>query len=83
MSRSRKKTPIFGNGGGSDKVSKQIANKSYRAAIRNSLHRIILDKLDPDEELLPTVYETTDEWDFDKDGKRYIDYSEDDEHMRK
>ena len=63
MSRSKKKIPILGNCGGSDKQDKRKANRIYR--------RVIKELIAKDKEL-PQIREISNVWSFNKDGKRYI-----------
>lgn len=64
MSRSRRKTPIFGNTTcRSEKEDKKIANQQLRARVR--------DALITEEEVMPAVREVSNVWSFGKDGKNY------------
>jgi hypothetical protein len=64
MSRSRRKTNKFGNTmAESEKDDKRRANRALRVALRSAMH--------DEDEVLPTREETSDEWTFAKDGKRY------------
>jgi hypothetical protein len=64
MSRSRKKTPIFGmTKAQSEKEDKRLANRRLRRAIAN---------LDLTEvEVVPVIREVSDPWLMAKDGKGY------------
>ncbi len=65
MSRSRKKIPIVGNAGHSDKSGKRAANRSFRRATKIALVGL--------EEDMPLLREVSDTWNFPKDGKHYWD----------
>jgi hypothetical protein len=69
MSRSKKKTPIRGVAGNSDKESKREANCLERKVVKQILHEHS-DKLDEIE--LPIKREIKDVWEFNKDGKYFI-----------
>ena len=58
MSRSRKKTKIFGHGSGSDKYDKRQANRKLRRIVRAG-----------DEDA--TIRDVSDPWGWSKDGKHY------------
>jgi len=58
VSRSYRKTKIFGNGGGSDKYDKQQANRKFRRIVRAG-----------DEDV--TIRDVSDPWGWSKDGKHY------------
>jgi hypothetical protein len=65
MSRSRRKTPIFGiTTARSEKQDKRLANRKLRHAVAGVLH------VRP-ESVLPTLREVSDVWGFDKDGKSW------------
>lgn len=65
MSRSKKKTPIFGNAGGSEKQDKRIANRKLRRKV-NELNK------KPDEDVqFPKIKEVSNPWGMSKDGKHY------------
>ena len=66
MSRSFKKTPIQGNGRGSEKLDKRFANRSLRRSTTMALGS------ECEEELLPIMKEVSDLWSFVKDGKHYF-----------
>lgn len=70
MSRSYKKTPIFGiTKAKSEKEDKRIANRALRANVRT-----ILDSCDDYEDLIiPIIREVSNVWGFAKDGRRYCD----------
>lgn len=64
MSRSRRKTPIFGiTCAESEKRDKVIANRAFRRAVRVAVA--------VGEDVMPHIREVSDEWGFAKDGKRY------------
>lgn len=75
MSRSYRKVPKRGIGADSDKKSKRYANRSYRRAVREALHR--------GNEVMPELREVSDVWDFEKDGKMRLDPVRDRKSMRK
>ena len=65
MSHSRKKTPIFGNAGGSEKKDKRAANRMFR---RREKIKIAMKQF----ESLPVyVREVMNVWSMSKDGKSY------------
>lgn len=64
MSRSKKKTPIVGNCGGSDKEDKRRANRSLRRAFKVAIQE--------DKEILPLIDDVSSTWSFQKDGKHYM-----------
>lgn len=65
MSRSRKKTPIFGYAGGSEKQDKRLANRMFR---RKEKVKIAIEQYDD----LPTnMDEVMNVWSMSKDGKGY------------
>ena len=80
MSRSRKKIPIFGNAGTSDKSSKRKANRKERSEINQTMNSFEVDAcIDSsfvkevwDDVELPIKREISDVWDFAKDGKHYF-----------
>lgn len=64
MSRSRRKTPIFGmTTAETEKQDKRIANRRLRAHERVAL------AIGAD--IVPTIRDVSSVWAFDKDGKRY------------
>lgn len=66
MTRSRKKTPVFGiSTSVSEKADKVAAHKRERRKIRTRL------RIEPDAELLPHPREISNVWAYAKDGKRY------------
>ena len=75
MSRSKKKTPIIGNAGTSDKEDKRRANRVFRRREKDAIRK---DK-DPPEDL----NEVSDVWDFSKDGKQMINLEDHPELVRK
>lgn len=63
MSRSRRKTPIFGiTLADSDKADKRIANRRWRSRSRQAIRQ----GKEP-----PMLREVSDAWDFAKDGRHY------------
>ena len=72
MSRSYRKTPIFGASTSlSDKQDKRYANRAYRRSVNQELDDLkenpeLFDEMD-----LPIEKEISDPWNFSKDGKRY------------
>jgi hypothetical protein len=65
MSKSKRKTPIFGIAGGSEKQDKRLANRMFR---RKAKVKIIAE----DYENLPVrLDEVIDAWCMAKDGKTY------------
>ena len=76
MSRSRRKTPIFGiTTADSEQKDKRQANRKLRRAVANVL------LIDP-EMHLPKLREVSDVWTFEKDGKVWWDSAQA-RHMRK
>ena len=76
MSRSYRKTPIFGTTtADSEKKDKRLANRKYRRSVRQ-----LVDE-DLNDENIPDIREMSDVWSFDKDGKRF--YNNEPELMRK
>ena len=65
MSHSRKKTPIFGIAGGSEKKDKRIANRMFR---RKEKIKIVMEQF---ENLPLYVREVMNVWSMSKDGKCY------------
>jgi hypothetical protein len=65
MSRSRKKTPIFGVAGSSEKQDKRIANRMFR---RKEKVKIAMEQY---EDVPVRVAEVMDVWSMAKDGKSY------------
>jgi hypothetical protein len=64
MSRSRRRTPIFGiTTSDSEKQDKREANRRLRRAVRLAL--------DAGDEVLPHLREVSNVWGFAKDGKRW------------
>lgn len=64
MSRSRKKTPITGNCGGSEKRDKRWANRSLRRQFKIALKQ--------EKEILPLLRDVSNVYTFNKDGKHYM-----------
>ena len=76
MSRSRKKVPIFGHCGHSDKVSKRLANRAYRATEKRMIKRtstteLVDGEINEDTTLTPIMNEVYNVHSFRKDGKSY------------
>lgn len=70
MSRSRRKTPIWGiTTASSEKDDKQIWHRRYRARVRSAIETCV-DYEDLDW-LIPTVKESSNPWDMNKDGKHW------------
>lgn len=68
MSRSRKKTPIGGWTGQSDKCSKRIANRNFRRE-----NKILLNKtIEEFEPLFMEEVRNGNVWEFAKDGKHWF-----------
>lgn len=65
MSRSRRKTPIFGHAGESEKDDKRLCNRKIRRIAKEKL------SLDPDGYLEPLPNEVYNVWSMAKDGKSY------------
>ena len=69
MSRSYRKTPIFGHGGcSSEKKDKQEYNRNVRRTTRNKLKDFENEDL-----VLPNKKDLSDVWSMAKDGKSYWD----------
>lgn len=81
MSRSRKKTPVFGNANGSEKQDKRKANRKLRKLVSSSLRKM-RDIANEEEEILlaeeqlPQMREASDTWNFQHDGKHFWEPSE-------
>lgn len=73
MSRSRRKTPIAGVSGVSEKYDKRKNNRKLRKKCKSFLKN--------GNDLMPLIKEISDPWLMAKDGKMYID--KDSEYMRK
>lgn len=69
MSRSRKKTKIFGNAGRSDKTDKRMANRKLRRLVNSGKYEL-------------NIRDVSNVWNFSKDGKHYYDNAGE-EDMRK
>jgi hypothetical protein len=66
MTRSRKKTPMFGiSTSVSEKADKVAAHKRERRKVRTRL------RVEPDAAVLPHRLEVSNVWSYAKDGKRY------------
>lgn len=63
MTRSKKKLPITGIAGNSDKEDKRKANRKHRRITKESVNK--------DSEIIPEIREVSDVWGFNKDGKIY------------
>lgn len=64
MSRSKRKTPIFGcTKSGTNKYAKQIGNRRYRTAVKQAIRN--------EKETLPELDEIFNAWDTPADGKHY------------
>jgi hypothetical protein len=71
MSRSKRKTPIAGNGSASsEKKDKRFANRSLRKIVKQKL------LLGVEDDLLPLVKEISDPWIMSKDGKSWLGFSD-------
>lgn len=68
MSRSRRKTPIIGIAGTSDKWGKRKANRALRKAVTST----ITTSMDTEDYIVPKLRERSNVWNFSKDGKTYI-----------
>lgn len=66
MSRSRRKTPVAGIAGTSDKADKQKASRKLRRIVKERLTTGRYDSL-------PRKREASDVWGFSKDGKMRFD----------
>lgn len=78
MSRSRKRTPVWGrSSAASEKEDKRDYNRRYRHACKQLLHA------HPDRELMPHLREYSDDWGMAKDGKVWFDRTRYPERMRK
>lgn len=72
MGKSRKKSPFFANTGAeSEKKDKRFANRKLRRAVDKELDKVKENPELAEEVALPEMREVSDEWKFDKDGKRY------------
>lgn len=78
MSKSRRKTPIFGIAGSSEKKDKRVNNRKLRRKCKS----ILSNNPESDELLLPLMNEISDIWNMSKDGKFYFD-TDDKEYYRK
>lgn len=66
MSRSRRKTPIFGHAGKSEKKDKRLANRAFR---RSEKTKIIAEEF---EQIPIYMREVVNVWAMSKDGKSYF-----------
>jgi hypothetical protein len=65
MSRSKRKTPIFGyTTAETEKRDKRLANRAYRHRLKS--------QRPSENEVIPHRRELSNVWCFDKDGKRYV-----------
>ncbi len=62
MSRSYRKTPIYGNAGDSEKKDKRLANRKFRK---------VKPTLENEDELPIDLDEVINKWSMSKDGKHY------------
>ena len=72
MSRSRKKTPIGGWAGDSEKEDKKIWHRQFRHKSKNILRGIHNDMDSLEEVVLPVRNEVSNLWSMSKDGKHYF-----------
>jgi len=78
MGRSRKATPIMGNGTArSERGDKRVANRRLRRRVRQALAN------SPWPSILPHRREVSYPWTMAKDGKRWFDREQFPEEMRK
>ncbi len=78
MSRSCKKSPVHGvTSASSENEDKRLYNRRYRRAIKLVLHE------NPELEVQPHIYEYSDPWCMDKDGKVRFDPEKHPEWLRK
>lgn len=68
MSRSRRKTPIFGFGGNSEKDDK----KRWHSRFRHNSKQLLKKNYDDDGFVNPVEREHSDTWAMGKDGKGYF-----------
>lgn len=71
MSRSYRKTKIFGNAGGSEKADKKEWHSVARTNERIVLEKLKKNEIDEDEVLFDKESETIDTWGMQKDGRHY------------
>ena len=69
MSRSRKKNPFSGHGGGSEKLDKRKNNRRLRRKSKVALEQ--------DKEILPIMKEVSNPWSMSKDGKSLLNKDSD------
>jgi hypothetical protein len=68
VSRSKKKTPVEGiTGARSEKQDKRLYNRRYRRTCKQAVH------VSPERELMPHLWEYSNPWAMDKDGKVRFD----------
>ncbi|HUQ34604.1 MAG TPA: hypothetical protein VM095_20965 [Pyrinomonadaceae bacterium] len=78
MSRSRKRTPVWGmSSSSSEKQDKRDYNRRYRRISKQFLH------VNPDGELMPHLRDYSNPWCMSKDGKKRFDPKLHPERMRK
>jgi hypothetical protein len=65
MSRSRRKTPIFGHAGKSEKKDKQMANRIFRKKTKDEIAKGNYENLPFD------INQALNVWSMSKDGKSY------------
>jgi len=83
MSRSRKKNPVTGFGGGSEKQDKRMANQRLRQKEKQTLKTIqfkitdangnLLSLQNADDEVFPLIDDVSNIYDFSKDGKMRVE----------
>jgi hypothetical protein len=77
MSKSTKKITITGNTTHvSEKFDKRLYNRSYRRQIKQRLGAYNAPGFDEEQPLLPLPSEIGTPYDFDKDGKQYLELNE-------
>ena len=72
MSRSRKRTPIIGSSGTSEKSDKQVWHRRYRTKVRGLLKSLRYDVDDIDDTVMPVEGDVSNPWAMKKDGKHYV-----------
>jgi len=75
MSRSRKKHSFIGNGGSSEKLDKQFANRKLRKRVKSAIRNQSI--------ILPEKREVSNLWNMAKDGKHYFNSEDWPKGMRK
>jgi hypothetical protein len=77
MSKSTKKVPITGHTSHtSEKYDKRLHNRSYRRQIKQMLAVGNAPSFDEDQPLLPLPNDISTPYNFDKDGKQYLELNE-------